>query len=142
MYSDFNRSRLLVCDKLRSHRRVAGSGRVAARIVVESVTALLGLALLACALGANQRWLDRHFLPVYNVSRHTYVLVESLARVMTAAIGAALALVVRPRLGRLVAHVPPGTLFVDTARVALAVALALGTSEIALRHMFSRATEE
>jgi len=129
-------------DAHRSHRRGAGSGRVAARIVRESVTALLGLALLACALGANQRWLDRHFLPVYNVSRHTYVLVESLARVTTAAIGAALALVVRPRLGRLVAHVPPGTLFVDTARVALAVALALGTSEIALRHMFSRATEE
>jgi hypothetical protein len=123
-------------------RRVAGSERFAARIVGESVVALIGVALLACAFGANQRWLDRHFLPAYNVSRRAYVLVESLARVLTAAIGAALALVVRPRLGRLVAHAPAATLFVDATRVALAVALALGASEVALRQMFSRATEE
>ena len=123
-------------------RRVARSERFAARIVGESTVALIGIALLACAFGANQRWLDRHFLPAYNVSRHAYVLVESVARLVTAAIGAALALVVRPRLGRLVAHVPAATLLADAARVALAVALAPGASEVVLRHMFSRATEE
>ena len=123
-------------------RRVARSERFAARIVGESTVALIGIALLACAFGANQRWLDRHFLPAYNVSRHAYVLVESVARLVTAAIGAALALVVRPRLGRLVAHVPAATLLADAARVALAVALALGASEVVLRHMFWRATEE
>ena len=123
-------------------RRVAGAERFASRIVGESVVALIGVALLACAVGANQRWLDRHFLPAYNVSRHAYVLVESFARVVTAAIGAALALVVRPRLGRLIARVPASTLVADAARIALAVALALGASEVVLRYMFSRATEE
>ncbi len=78
----------------------------------------------------------------YNVSRHAYVLVESFARVVIAAIAAALALVVRPRLGRLVARVPSATLAADAARVALAVVLALGASEVLLRQMFSRATEE
>ena len=122
--------------------RVGGSERFAARIVGETVVALIGIALLACAVAANQRWLDRHFLPAYNVSRHVYVLVESFARVVTAAIGAAFAIVVRPRFGRLVARVPARTLLADAARVALAVALALGTSEVVLRQMFSRATEE
>jgi hypothetical protein len=123
-------------------RRAARSERFAARIVGESVVAFVGIALVACALGANQRWLDRHFLPVYNVSHNARVLVESFVRVVTAAFGAALALVVRPRVGRLVAHVPAAALLADAARVALAVTLALGASEVALRYMFSRATEE
>ena len=123
-------------------RAVTWPGRIAARIVGESVVALIGIALLACAFAANQRWLDRHFLPAYNVSRHTYVLVESVARLVTAAIGAALVLVVRPRFRRLVARVPTATLLMDVARVALAVALALGAGELVLRQMFSRATEE
>jgi len=122
--------------------RVGGAERVAARIVGESVVALIGIALLACAVAANQQWLDRHFLPAYNVSRHVSVLLESFARVVTAAIGAAFAIVVRPRFGRLVARVPAATLLADAARVAFAVALALGTSEVVLRQMFSRATEE
>jgi hypothetical protein len=123
-------------------RRAVGSERFVARIVGESAVALIGIAVLACAVAANQRWLDRHFLPAYNVSRHTYVLVESAARIVTAAFGTALALVVRPRLGRLVARVGAAPLLLDAAPVALAVALALGTSEVVLRHLFSRATEE
>jgi hypothetical protein len=123
-------------------RRVAVADRFSARIVGEGAVALIGMALLACALAANRRWLDRHFLPVYNVSPRVYVLAESVARVVTAVIGAALVLVVRPRLGRLVARVPARTLLADASRVALAIAFALGMSEVVLRHMFSRATEE
>jgi hypothetical protein len=123
-------------------RRALGSERFVARIVGESAVALIGIALLACAVAANRRWLDRHFLPVYNMSRYTYVLVESAARLVTAAIGVALALVARPRLGRLVARVPAATVLMDAAAVTLAVALALGASEVVLRQMFSRATEE
>jgi hypothetical protein len=54
----------------------------------------------------------------------------------------ALVLRVRPRLGRLFAALPARTLFGDAARIALAVVLALGASETALRFMFTRATEE
>jgi hypothetical protein len=116
--------------------------RLVSRVFGESVVVLIGIGLLASALAANQRWLDSHFLPVYNVPRHTYVFVESVARAVTAALGMALALVVRPRLGRLVALVPPRVLFVDAARLALAVVLALAASEMVLRQTFSRATEE
>src|ERR1700730_12901659 len=104
------------------------SKKQAARICVEIGTALIGIALFVSALAADQQWLDRHFLPAFFVSRHTYVLLESLARVLIAALGTTLALVVRPRLGRLVAKVPGNTPIADAARMALAIGLALGTS--------------
>src|SRR4029077_9819673 len=114
--------------KVKSRRPTSGltTERFPSQTVGESVVASIGLALFVCALGANQRWLDRHFLPAYNVSRHAYVLVESFARIVSAAIGPALALVVRRRLWRFVARVPAATLAADAARVALAVVLALG----------------
>jgi hypothetical protein len=111
-------------------------------LIAEIAIASIGAALLACAVGADQRWLDRHFLPTPSVSRRLYVLVESFARVAIAALGAVLALVARPRIGRFVARVPAGTLLADAVRVSLAVALALGTSELVLRRTFRRATEE
>jgi hypothetical protein len=118
------------------------SERLAARLVAEIAVASIGIALLACAVAADQRWLDRHFLPTPSVSRRLYVLLESSARIAAAALGAALALVARPRIGRLVARVPADTLFGDAVRIALAVMLALGTSELMLRLTFRRAAEE
>jgi hypothetical protein len=115
---------------------------LAARVVAEIAVALIGIALLACAIGADQAWLDQHFLPSFVTARRTFVLAATIARVVTAALGAALALVVRSRVGRFVARVGAGTLFADAARVSLAVALALGTSEFVLRHTFQRAVEE
>jgi hypothetical protein len=118
------------------------SERLPTRVFAEIVTVLIGIALLACAIGADHAWLDRHFLPSFFVSRRTYVLAASSGRIVEAALGVALALIARPRIGRFVARVPPRTLFADTARVSLAVALALGTSELVLRRTYSRATEE
>jgi hypothetical protein len=118
------------------------SERIAARVIAEIAVASIGAALLACAVAADQKWLDRHFLPTPSVSRRLYVLLESFARVAAAALGISLAFVARPRIGRLVARVPAGTLIADAVRVTLAVVLALGTSELMLRLTFRRAAEE
>lgn len=112
-----------------------------APLVAEIVLASIGIALLVCALLADHRWLDRHFLPAFFVSRRVYVLAASLARFLLAALGVALVLVVRPRIGRLVARVPSRALAADAARVSLAVALALGTSEFVVRLTFKRSSE-
>lgn len=114
----------------------------AAKICTEIGTTLIGIVLFLSAFAADQQWLDRHFLPAFFISRQTYVLLESLARVLIAALGMTLALVVRPRLGKLAATVPAGTLIADAARMVLAVGLALGTSEGVLRLTFRRSSEE
>lgn len=114
----------------------------ATRISTEIGITLIGIVLFAGAFAANQQWLDRHFLPAFFISRHTYVLMESLARILLAVLGTILALVARPRLGRLVARVPASALIADAARITLAIGLALGTSELVLRHTFRRASEE
>jgi hypothetical protein len=119
-----------------------GTARPARQAIGEAVAFLGGVVLLACALAARQRWLDRHFLPVYNVSRYTYVFWESSVRFVAAAIGLALLLVWRRRLGSFLARVSARQLAGDAGRIALAVVLALGAGEVALRFMFTRATEE
>src|SRR2546425_1270121 len=100
----------------------------AIRISTEIGITLIGIVLFAGAFAAHQQWLDRHFLPAFFISRHTYVLMESLARILLAVLGTILALVVRPRLGRLVARVSASALIADAARITLAIGLALGTS--------------
>ncbi len=107
--------------------------------VVRIVVAFIGVALLVCAYLATQPWLDRHFLPAFFASHRTYVLAESAARIVMAALGLTLALFARPRL----AHFPASVLLADIARIALAIALALGASELILRHtLFGGAAEE
>ena len=56
-------------------------------MIVEIAVAAIGGALLACALAANQRWLDRHFLPSWFVPRRWYVLLEAFVRLMIGAAG-------------------------------------------------------
>jgi hypothetical protein len=108
----------------------------AAGLLAESVVALLGLALLVTALLANQRWLDRHFLPSFFLTRQTYVLLETIVRFTMGVVGMLLALVVRPRLGRLVARTPARVL-----HIAIAAALALAASELVLRRVHLRPAE-
>jgi hypothetical protein len=118
------------------------SERFAARVAAEIVVALLGILLLVCAIRADRGWLDRHFMPPFFVSRRVYVQAISSARVATGALAVALMLVARPRIGRFVSRVPARTLVADAARISLAVALALGTSELVLRRTFRRAAME
>jgi hypothetical protein len=107
------------------------------RVAVEIIVASLGGVVVACTLCADQRWLDTHFLPGFFVSRQLYVFVESAVRVGMAAIGASLALLARRRLARAIAHNPPGSF-----RVAVAAVLALLASELVLRQLHVRASEE
>jgi hypothetical protein len=92
--------------------------------MAELAIALAGTLLLAGALAANQRWLDRHFLPSFLLSHRGFVALETTVRAVMALVGILLILVVRPRLGRAVARRPQGAL-----RVAFAAALALAVSD-------------
>jgi ABC-type uncharacterized transport system permease subunit len=98
---------------------------VAARLVVEIAIASVGGALLACALAANQRWLDRHFLPSFFLPRHWYVLIETFVRLVMASLGVSLALFARPRAGRFAARTPA-----RAVHAAIAALLALAASAI------------
>jgi hypothetical protein len=112
------------------------SEHLAARAMVEIVVALIGVAFLAGALAANQRWLDSHFLPSWFLPRHWYVVLETSVRVVMATLGVSLALVARPRIGRLVSRAPARAL-----HAAIAAVLALGASELVLRRVHLRAAE-
>jgi len=99
------------------------------RIITEVAAAALGAGLLALALALDQRWLDRHFLPWFFLSRASIVGIETSVRVGFAAIGVAL-LWLRRRIGRLVAQAPLMMLSVAAAAV-----LAVAAGEFALRHL-------
>jgi hypothetical protein len=111
------------------------SSRVVPRLIAETVMVFTGVALLACAVVSNQLWLDRHFLPSFFLPRLWYVRLETLVRVLLAALGATFVLVLRPRAGRF-AERSAGLL-----RVAIAALLALAASELALRYVHLPAAE-
>ena len=104
--------------------------RRVARIVIEIAVAAFGVTLLICALGANQGWLDRHFLPSFFLPRLWYVAIQTSARVGLGVLGAWLLWAARPRLGQIAMRAPA-----DIAGVAIAVILALGAGEFALQHL-------
>ncbi len=103
-----------------------------ARLAADIVAVLVGIALLAFAIAADRQWLDRHFLPPFFVSRRLYVLVAAVVRVMLAILGVALALVLRPRIGRFIARVPPGGSRSGDLRRSNPQARCLGAAEISV----------
>jgi hypothetical protein len=113
------------------------SARLVARVIAEIVVASMGGVLVVWALAADQRWFDTHFLPAFFVSRHAYVLAQSLARVTAGALGLTLSFVVRPRIGRFVANSPAQVLY-----AALAAMLAVGASELILQQLHRHAAQE
>ena len=113
------------------------TGRLLARVAAEVVIAAAGGVLLAWALAADQQWFDRHFLPAFFVSHDAYQLVQWSARAAAAAIGLTLALVVRKRIGRFVAHTPA-----RAVHAAMAVVLAVGASELILQQLHLHAAQE
>ena len=117
-------------------------GRRIGRLFAEGLVAALGAGLIAAALYASQAWFDRHFIPVFFLSRKLYVVGETFARLMMAGLGLMLALVARPTVGRMVERHSLRILAAGAVRVLLALALAAGLSELVLRARFSRATEE
>jgi hypothetical protein len=107
-----------------------------ARVIAEIAVASIGGVLLACALVANQRFLDRHFVPSFFLPRHWYVVLETFGRLAMAILGALLVLVARPRTARFAERSPARALY-----VVVAVFLALGASELVLRHVHLRPAE-
>jgi hypothetical protein len=99
----------------------------ASRRFAETAVACIGCALIAAAAAANQAWLDRHFLPSYWTPREVIVRNELFVRIAVAVLGAAIILTAR-LVGRLLAREP---LYVFT--ISLAIVLALGATELALR---------
>ena len=112
------------------------SKRSATHSPAEVAVASVGVALLVCALVADQRWLDRHFLPSFFLSRNSYVLVESAVRLGTAGFGLLLALIAR-WVGRFIVKNPGRAL-----HIAMAAVLAVGASEFVLRQIHLLATME
>src|SRR2546428_1345428 len=102
--------------------------RLSARIIVEIEIAFVGVVLFVSTLHANQRWLERHFLPSFYTSRSRYVWIESIVRITIAAIGAVLALIVRRPLGKFIAYHP-----VRALQITLAILLAFPATEFVLR---------
>src|SRR5207253_2617413 len=118
--------RALRCPRM--SRRVA---------VVETALALTGAAMVACALAANQEWLDRHFLPDFFIPRATFLRAETTARVAVAALGLLMASIGRRPLARFLTRDP-----IRTALVAIAIAASFGAAEVVLRRSHLRAKEE
>jgi hypothetical protein len=112
-----------------------GNSRLS-HLLAEGTFALIGVVLLATALLANQRWLDRHFLPSFFITRETYVLLETIVRVAMGVAGVSLALVLRAPFARLIARSPARVL-----HIVIAALLALAASELVLRYVHLRPAE-
>ena len=104
-------------------------------LAAQLVVAGLGATLLFWALAADVRWLDRHVLPDFYTPRERQILILTVLRLLVAALGLALILVVRPRAGRLMARTPLGRLAYDVAPIGLAVVLSLVASEFLLSRL-------
>src|ERR1700746_539170 len=85
---------------------------LAARAIAEIVVASIGGAFLACTIVANQRFLDRHFVPSFFLPRHWYVVMETAGRLVMAALGAWLVTVGRSRAGRFAFRAPTRALHI------------------------------
>ena len=114
--------------------RRAKSSRV--RLMTEVVLGLVGTLFLSCALIANQKFLDKHFVPSFFLPRNWYVAIQTITRLAMASVGAWLAFVARPQAGRFAARAPARVL-----QIFAAVLLALFTSELVLSHVLMRPGE-
>lgn len=110
--------------------------------IAEAMLAFAGAGVVVAAFAANQAWFDAHFLPVFFLSRDHYVFGEACARTAMVAIGLAMALILRPAVGRMVAELSPASLAAACTRAAVALLLAMGVGELGLRAAFPRAHEE
>src|SRR5215468_3622055 len=115
----------------RKHRK---SLRV--RVIAETTVASLGVALSSCALIANQKFLDKHFVPSFFLPHHWYVVLQTSGRLVVAVLGTWLLVIARRGAGRFAERTPAGALY-----AVMAVVLALGASELLLSHVPLRPAE-
>jgi hypothetical protein len=110
-------------------------------LLAEALAMLAGAVLLAAAVMADPAWFDRHFVRAFFIPRPLFLGFETAIRASLAIAGAALALVLRPRLGRLAVR-PAAELAWGSLRIVIAVVLALWLGELGLSAAFSRAAEQ
>lgn len=87
------------------------------------------MTCIVIAIGANQRWLDRHFLPSFLLPRSWFVLIETVVRVVLGVIGARLVTRTRRRAGRFAGQEP-----ILAVTILAAIVLAFGAGELALKN--------
>lgn len=102
--------------------------------LLAGASALIGGALAIGAICADQAWFDRHFLPMFFVTRERLVLGESAARGAAGVIGVVLTLVARP----IARHATAA----GVARVAAALIAAVAAGEGIVHVGRHRAREE
>jgi len=106
-------------------------------VIAQAAIACIGAVLIICAIAANQRWLDRHFLSDFFIARATFVRVETNVRIAASVIGFLLVLPLRRPLARFLVRDAVRTLF-----VAFAIVSAFCAAELILRRSHVRAKEE
>ena len=108
------------------------SGHRAARMA-ELVTALAAIGLILFAAMADRAWLDRHLLPHMFLQRSEQLLWWIVERSIAFAVGLALLIPVRRRVGLAFRAGRGGDLVLNLLLSMLAIAMALLASEIVLR---------
>lgn len=97
--------------------------------LIEAALAGLGIALILAALAAGQWWWDRHFMPIFAITRSTLVAAEMAVRGLIGLAGAALLLVLQRPIAAALSRADFG----GALRILLAVVLGLGAGELMLR---------
>ena len=118
------------------------------RWVAPIIFAIIGVGLILGALHADQAWFDRHFLPVFFLSRRMQIVGQTGARIVVGAFGLSVAVIGGLLVGRRRAKATPAPATMaesgaaGAARMLVALLLALGVSEFGLRAAWPRAREE
>jgi hypothetical protein len=118
--------------------REARSSYPPARIVTEAAVACVAAPLLGFALLANHRWLDWHMLPDILIPRSIHVGWLDTERVIALAAALMLLFLLRPWIGRWAERSRPSEIAWTLAGGAVALILALGLSEVAMRWIIWR----
>src|SRR5215467_8499926 len=109
---------------------------VVAGAIAEVAVASIGAAFLMCAIVANQRFLDRHFVPSFFLPWHWYVMLATFGRLVIAALGVWLVIVARFRARRFTSRALARAL-----HIVIAIVLALGAGILLLRRVQLRPAE-
>jgi hypothetical protein len=104
-----------------------------ARLASETAVVVVAVLLGVWAAGADLAWFERHVAPRYCIDLPTWP--WQAVRAVAAGIALLLVLVVRPRIGRVVATWPARELAVTSAGVVVALVAALGVGELVLRRI-------
>ena len=111
---------------------VIGSNGIQRRLLLPGLEIAVGgfaILLLGAALVADQAWFDRHFLPIFAIQRSVMIAAEQGLRGFVILASGMLLLICRRPIALHLSRASVGGIL----RVALAVALALGTVELTLR---------